>query len=431
MRSTYRFLPEYTQEELADKQLEGLKWSVRHAYAGSPAYQEKFKEAGVASDDIRSLDDLTRLPFTTVQDLRAGYPFPLVSVPLDRIVRVHASSGTTGKRKVLAYTRKDIEDWKIMMARCFELAGLTRQDRIQIAVGYGLWTAGAGFQLGCEHFGAMALPLGPGNLDFQLQFLQDMQSTCMCSTASMALLLAEQVEKHGVREKIALKKLIFGSEPHTVKMRNRVKQLLGVSDCFDISGLTELYGPGAGLDCPAHEGIHYWADYYILEIVDPETLKPVAPGEMGEMVITTLCKEAAPLIRYRTRDLCRIIPHTCSCGLCLPMHDKIMGRSDDMIIFRGVNIYPGQIADVLERFPELSSEYQIHLTRKDGLDHMLISVERKPDTPADLDANLSEAVAVELRKKLLVRGNVRVVNPLGLPRTYGKSKRVMDERNGE
>jgi phenylacetate-CoA ligase len=431
MRSTHGFLPDYTEEELAKRQLEGLKWTVAHAYEGSMAYREKLKEAGVAPGDIRSLEDLTRLPFTTVQDLRAGYPFPLVSVPMDQVVRVHASSGTTGKRKVLAYSQKDVDDWKNMMARCFELAGVTREDRVQIAVGYGLWTAGVGFQLGCEHFGAMALPLGPGNLEFQLQFLQDMQSTCMCCTASMALLLAEQVEKHGVREKIGLKKLIFGSEPHTVKMRNRVLNLLGAEDSFDISGLTELYGPGAGLECAAHEGIHYWADYYILEIVDPKTLQPVAPGEMGEMVVTTLCKEAVPLIRYRTRDLCRIIPHACSCGLCLPMHDKIMGRSDDMIIFRGVNIYPGQIADVLERFPEVSSEYQIHLTRKDGLDHMLINVERKPGASSDMDANLSEAVAVELRKRLLVRGNVRIVDPLGLPRTYGKSKRVVDERNGE
>ena len=429
MQSTYRFLPNLTEEELARIQCDGLKWTVRHAYEGSLAYREKFKEAGVAPDDIRSLDDLTRLPFTTVQDLRAGYPFPLLSVPMDQVVRLHASSGTTGKRKVLAYSQKDIDVWKNMMARCFELAGLSREDRIQIAVGYGLWTAGAGFQLGCEHFGAMALPLGPGNLEFQLQFLQDMQSTCMCSTASMALLLAEQVEKHGVRENIGLKKLIFGSEPHTVKMRDRVQSLLGVEDCFDISGLTELYGPGMGLDCPAHEGIHYWADLYILEILDPETLKPVVPGEVGEMVITTLCKDAVPLIRYRTRDLCRIIPHACSCGLSLPMHDKIMGRSDDMIIFRGVNIYPGQIADVLEKFPEVSSEYQIHLKHKAGLDVMLVNVERKPDVSGDMDVNLSEAIAVELRKKLLVRGVVRILDPMALPRSYGKSKRTLDERN--
>lgn len=431
MRSTYRFLPDLTEEELARKQLEGLQWSVRHAYEGSTAYREKFKEAGVAPDDIRSLDDLTRLPFTSVQDLRAGYPFPLISVPMEKVVRVHASSGTTGKRKVLAYSQKDIDVWKNMMARCFELAGLTPEDRVQIAVGYGLWTAGVGFQLGCEHFGAMALPLGPGNLEFQLQFLQDMQSTCMCSTASMALLLAEQVDKSGIRDSIGLKKLICGSEPHTAKMRAKVQSLLGVEDFFDISGLTELYGPGAGLDCAAHEGIHYWADMYILEIIDPVTSLPVAPGETGEMVITTLCKDAVPLIRYRTHDLCRIIPHKCSCGLCLPMHDRIMGRSDDMIIFRGVNIYPGQIADVLEKFPEVSSEYQIHLKRKDGLDVMLINVERKPDSSADMDANLSEAIAVELRKKLLVRGAVHVVAPLSLPRTYGKSKRVIDERNGD
>ncbi len=428
MTSTYGFLPDYTQEQLAEKQLQGLQWTVRHAYAGSTAYRTKLKEAGVVPEDIRSLDDLSRLPFTTVQDLRDGYPFPLLSVPRKEVVRIHASSGTTGKRKVLAYTRKDIDDWKVMMARCFELAGLSREDRVQVAVGYGLWTAGVGFQMGCEHFGAMALPLGPGNLDFQLQFLQDMQSTCLCSTASMALLLAEQVDTHRIREAIRLKRLIFGSEPHTTKMRERVVHLLGAEDAFDISGLTELYGPGAGLECAAHQGIHYWADYYILEIVDPQTLQPVPPGEMGEMVVTTLCKEAAPLIRYRTRDLCRIIPQSCSCGLCLPLHDRIMGRSDDMIIFRGVNIYPGQIAEVLEAFPEVSSEYQIHLTRKNGMDHMLVSVERRPNAQADMDANLAEAVAVALRNNLLVRGNVRIVDPRGLPRTYAKTKRVVDDR---
>ncbi len=431
MLSTYGFLPDYSPEELARKQLAGLQWTVRHVWEGSSAYRAKLDEAGISPEDIRSLDDLTSLPFTTVQDLREGYPFPLVSVPMQQVVRVHASSGTTGKRKVLAYTQKDIDDWKVMMARCFELAGLTRDDRVQMAVGYGLWTAGVGFQLGCEHFGATALPLGPGNLDFQLQFLQDMQTTCLCSTASMALLLAEQVEKHGIRDRIGLKRLIFGSEPHTPKMRKRVLELLGAEDAFDISGLTELYGPGAGLECPAHEGIHYWADYYILEIVNPDTLQPVAPGEMGEMVVTTLCKEAAPLIRYRTRDLCRIIPGGCSCGLCLPLHDKIMGRSDDMIIFRGVNIYPDQIAHVLERFPEVSSEYQIRLTRKDGLDHMRISVERKVGASSDTDENLAQAVAGALHKKLLARSKVRIVEPLGLPRTYGKTKRVVDERNEE
>jgi phenylacetate-CoA ligase len=304
-------------------------------------------------------------------------------------------------------------------------------DRVQIAVGYGLWTAGAGFQLGCERFGAMCVPIGPGNMEIHLQLLEDLQTTCLCSTASMALLLAEEVAKHNLKKKIALKKAIFGAETHTPKMRARFEDWLGLEDSFDISGMTELYGPGAGLECAAHEGIHYWADLYILEVLDPETLLPVAPGEVGEIVVTTLKKEAAPLIRYRTRDLTRLIPGECSCGLSIPRHDRILGRSDDMFIFRGVNIYPGQIAAVLEGFPELGSEFQIRLTRKDGRDQMLVKIERKIGVPADMDQNLSEAVSVEMRKHLLARGWVEIVAPGELPRSFGKTKRLIDDRDAQ
>ncbi len=298
-------------------------------------------------DGIHSLDDIQKLPFTTADDLREGYPFPLLSVPESQVVRIHASSGTTGKRKILSYTQKDIDDWTHFFARCYEMAGLTQKDRVQIAVGYGVWTAGASFQLGCEKFGAMAIPAGPGNVDMQCQFLVDLQSTVMCCTASMGLLMAEEISRRNLKNKIALKKMIFGSERSSDAMRKRIKDLLGLQDMFDIPGMTELYGPGTGLDCDKHEGVHYWADYYILEILDPENLEPVPVGEAGEMVVTTLCKEAAPLIRYRTRDLTCLIDHPCSCGNILPMHDRILGRSDDMIIFRAVNIYPGQIDQVL------------------------------------------------------------------------------------
>jgi len=312
------------------------------------------EQAGVGSDDIRSLDDIRKLPFTKADDLRVGYPFPLLAVPDSEVVRIHASSGTTGKRKILAYTQKDIDDWAHFFARCYEMAGLTPEDRVQIAVGYGVWTAGVGFQLGCEKFGAMALPVGPGNVDMQCQFLVDLQSTVMSCTASMGLLMAEEVNRRKLKDQIALKKMIFGSERSSDAMRARIKELLDLEDMFDITGMTELYGPGTGLDCHRHEGIHYWADYYILECLDPESLEPVPPGEVGEMVITTLCKEAAPLIRYRTRDLTRMIDHSCSCGSILPMHDRILGRSDDMIIFRAVNIYPGQIDEVLSPISEAS-----------------------------------------------------------------------------
>ena len=237
-----------------------------------------------------------------------GTPFPLRSVPFDRIVRIHASTGTTGKRKVLCYTQKDVDDWAHFFARCYEMAALDQKDRVQIAVGYGVWTAGVGFQLGCERYGAMAIPAGPGNLDMQCQFLVDLETTVLCCTASMGLLVAEEVRRRNLRDKIKLKKMIFGSERSSEAMRNRILELLDLEHLFDIPGLTELYGPGTGLDCVHHTGIHYWADYYILEIIDPETLEPVAEGEIGEMVVTTLRKEGAPLIRYRTRDLTRMGP---------------------------------------------------------------------------------------------------------------------------
>lgn len=423
-----RFIPLYTDDQIHNIQLDGLKWSVQHAAHGSVAYAEKFREAGVDPKAISSLDDLRHLPFTSVEDLRDGYPMPLLSVYEDEVVRIHASSGTTGKRKVLTYTQKDVNDWKTMMARCFELAELTPSDRVQICAGYGLWTAGVGFQLGCEHFGAMAVPVGPGNLNMQLQLMKDMGVTCMCSTASMALLMGEEVEKHGLRDDLKLKKCIFGSEAHTPKMRRRFAELLGIEDSFDISGMTELYGPGAGLECAAHEGIHYWADMYIVEIIDPETLQPVAPGEVGEMVVTTLRKEATPLIRYRTHDLTRLIPGECSCGVTMPRHDKIMGRSDDMIIFRGVNIYPGQIASVLEHFEGVSSEYQVRLSRSEGRDFMTVTVERPVGAHSGNDENVAKAVAAELHKQIMARASVELVDHGSLPRSFGKSRRIIDDR---
>ncbi|MDQ7032030.1 MAG: phenylacetate--CoA ligase [Desulfonauticus sp.] len=422
----YRFIPELTEEETIDLQLNGLRWTIHHASKGCPQYRKKLKEAGVNPEDIKTLKDLQYLPFTTVDDLREGYPFPLLAVSESEVVRVHTSSGTTGKRKVLAYTKKDINIWKTMLARCFELAGLSTLDRVQIAVGYGLWTAGAGFQLGCEHFGAMALPVGPGNLELQLQILTDLKATCLCSTASMALLLAEQVNQHNLKNKIALKKAIFGAEPHTPKMRQYIEDALGLEDSFDIPGLTELYGPGTGLECQAHTGIHYWADIFIIEIIDPNTLKPVEEGQVGEMVVTTLCKEAVPLIRYRTRDLTRLIPGKCACGLNLPRHDKIFGRSDDMFIFRGVNIYPSQLVNILEQFPELSSEYQIQLTRNQGLDQMTLKVEIKKDTK--IPEHLSKAIEQQIKSKILVSCKVEILSHGELPRSFGKSKRIIDHR---
>jgi phenylacetate-CoA ligase len=385
--------------------------------------------AGVAPDQIRTLDDIRRLPLTTAQDLQADYPFPLRSVPFEKIVRIHASSGTTGKRKVLCYTQKDIDDWATMFARCFEIAGLTQKDRVQIGVGYGLWTAGVGFQLGCERFGAMAVPVGPANTEMHCQLLVDMQSTVFCATASMALLIAEEIEKRGLQDQIAIKKIIFGAERHSKRMRQRIQEITGAEHLFDIPGLTELYGPGTGLECMTHQGVHYWADYYILEVLDPQTLEPVPPGEMGEMVVTTLRKEAAPLIRYRTRDLTRLIPGPCPCGNPLPRHDHLLGRSDDMFIFRAVNIYPGQIDHVLSHIRGVGSEYQVNLFhREDGRDVMLIKVERDQEALPEGDRMLAEAIAAEIRKQIMVRVQVEILDYGSLPRTERKSKRVFDNR---
>jgi phenylacetate-CoA ligase len=424
------FMPSFkNRDELKRHQLKGLQWTVNHAYQGSSFYRDRLEKTGVRLEDIQSLDDIRRLPFTTNDDLRVGYPFPLLSVPASEVVRIHASSGTTGKRKILTYTRQDIEDWTHFFARCYEMAGLTVEDRVQIAVGYGVWTAGIGFQLGCEKFGAMALPVGPGNIDIQCQFLVDLQSTAMCCTASMGLLMAEEINRRKLRDRIALKKMIFGSERSSDAMRQRIKELLGLEDMFDIPGMTELYGPGTGLDCPRHEGIHYWADYYILEILDPETLEPVPAGEVGEMVVTTLCKEAAPLIRYRTRDLTRLIDRSCSCGNVLPLHDRILGRSDDMIIFRAVNIYPGQIDEVLSTVSDAGCEYQVHLDRKDdGKDYMTIRLECCEDYDATHKPELAARVQQEIKNKIMVSCEVDVLDYCSLPRSERKSKRFFDNR---
>jgi phenylacetate-CoA ligase len=427
---TKTFMPAVkTGDELRALQLEGLRWTVAHAYGGSQAYRKKLDGAGVASDAIGSLADLERLPFTTARDLQEGYPFPLLSVPLEKVVRIHASSGTTGKRKVLCYTQKDIEDWTHFFARCYEMAGLTNEDRVQIAVGYGVWTAGISFQMGCEAFGALAVPAGPGNMDMQCQFLTDFGSTVLCCTASMGLLLAEEVHRRGIKDQVRLKKMIFGSERSSDAMRQRIQELLELDHMFDIPGMTELYGPGTGLDCMHHAGIHYWADYYILEVLDPETLKPVPEGEIGEMVVTTLRKEAVPLIRYRTRDLTRLVPGDCPCGSVLPRHDRILGRSDDMIIFRAVNIYPGQIDHILSHVEGIGSEYQIMLDRgQDGRDTMTLKVERDADAGAEADIRLAQTIQQEIKKQIMVSADVRMVAYGSLPRSERKSKRVFDNR---
>jgi phenylacetate-CoA ligase len=308
------------------------------------------------------------------------------------------------------------------------MAGLTRKDRVQIAVGYGLWTAGVGFQLGCERFGAMAVPVGPGNRDMHCEVMVDLKSTVFCCTASMGLLMAEEIQRRNLADKIAINKVIFGAERHSAAMRKQIEEYFGIEESFDIPGLTELYGPGTGLECQKHEGVHYWADYYILEIIDPKTLEPLPPGETGEMVVTTLCKEATPLIRYRTRDLTHLKPEPCSCGSVLPMHGPLLGRTDDMFIIRGVNIYPGQIDDLLSQEDRVGSEYQVLLTRRDGKDYMTIRAERSETTRSSEDGAITTQLEDAIRRNILVRGKVELVDYGSLQRTERKSKRVFDER---
>ena len=418
-----------TQEELRGHQIKGLQWTVTHAYNGSPDYRKKFEAAGVHPDDIQGLDDLQRLPFTTADDLREGYPFPLRCVPFEQIVRIHSSSGTTGKRKNLCYTRKDVEDWATFFARCYRMAGVTAKDRVQIAVGYGVWTAGVGFQAACEKVGAMALPSGPGNVDLQCQFLLDLQSTVLCCTASMGLLLAEEVKRRGLTDLISLRKIIYGSERSSRSMRAKISSLLGGAELFDITGLTELYGPGTGIECPHHDCIHYWADYYLLEILDPETLQPVPQGEWGEMVVTTLAKEAVPLIRYRTHDITRILPGPCSCGSIMPRHSRIMGRTDDMFKFRAVNIYPSHVDQIISSIPGLGSEYQIHLTR-DAAERGIMRLVVETGENADLAASqpLADVLVKRVKRELMVTPEVELVAYGVLPRSERKSQRVFDNR---
>ncbi len=428
--STSSFMPALrTSEELAAFQREGLKWTVAHAYHGSPEYRRKFEAAGVAPGDINHLDDLKRLPFTTADDLREGYPFPLRSVPFEKIVRIHSSSGTTGKRKNLCYTQKDVDDWIHFFARCYQMAGVTVADRVQIAVGYGVWTAGVGFQMACERLGAMALPTGPGNVDLQCQFMRDMQSTVLCCTASMGLLMAEEINQRGLTEKINIRKVIYGSERSSRSMRQKISELFGGAELFDITGMTELYGPGTGIECPHHDCIHYWGDYYLIEILDPETLEPVPEGEWGEMVVTTLQKEAVPLIRYRTRDITRIIPGACSCGSIMPRHSRIMGRTDDMFIFRAVNIYPSHIDQIISGIPALGSEYQIHLSR-DAAERgvMRIIVEMGQGEAMSQAESLAAGLVQRLKRELMVTAQVTVEAYGTLPRSERKSQRVFDTR---
>ena len=405
-----------------EQQLKLVDRQIKRLVGCGNFYGTKLKEAGIGG--VESVDDFLRLPFSHKQDLRDAYPLGLMAVPEEEIVRIHSSSGTTGTPVIIPYTAKDVDDWAAMFKRCYEFAGITTKDRIQITPGYGLWTAGIGFQLGAEKLGAMAVPMGPGNTEKQLQFMMDMKTTVLCATSSYALLLAEEIEKRGIKDKVCLKKGVIGSERWGEKMRERISSELGI-ELYDIYGLTEIYGPGIGINCRYDQGMHIWDDYVYLEIIDPLTGENVPDGEFGEIVLTTLVKEGAPLIRYRTHDISRIIPGECPCGSPFPRIDVIQGRSDDMVKFKGVNFFPKQIEEILALYPEVSSEYQIRISHLERRDTLRLYVE----TTGDVDFMLlSKKLEAAVKSRIGFTPLVKVVEVGVLPRSEKKTKRVIDER---
>lgn len=408
--------------QISEKQIELVNNRIQALVKAESFYGKKLAEAGIT--EIHSAEDFKKLPFSEKKDLREAYPLGLMTAPEEEIVRIHSSSGTTGLPVIIPYTQKDVDDWAIMFSRCYETAGITNRDRIQITPGYGLWTAGIGFQNGAEKLGAMVIPMGPGNTDKQLQMMQDMESTVICATSSYALLLAEEIEKRGIRNRIKLRKGVIGSERWSQKMRERISTELGI-ELYDIYGLTEIYGPGIAINCEYNEGMHYWDDFLYIEVIDPVTGENVPDGEQGEIVITTLVKEGAPLIRYRTHDLSRIIPGKCKCGRCYPRLDVIQGRTDDMMKFRGVNVFPNQIEEVLASFPEISSEYQVRISHIEGKDVMHIYVESDSKTNCN---DLSKRIADKFKSRIGFTPGVKVVEIGVLPRSTKKTARVIDER---
>lgn len=407
---------------MTENQFTGIKSMLERVTAFDGFYKKKLAEYDVSA--IQSKEDFEKLPFTNKEELREIYPLGLAAVPEEEIVRIHSSSGTTGTPIIIPYTARDVEDWAEMFKRCYEYAGVTKKDRIHITPGYGLWTAGIGFQNGAEKLGAMVIPMGPGNTDKQLRMMMDLKSTVLTATSSYALLLAEEIARRGIGDKIYLKRALIGSERWGEKMRRRIAAELGVK-LYDIYGLTEIYGPGIAISCDYESGMHYWNDYVYFEIVDPHTGEQVPEGATGELVITAFRKEGAPLIRYRTHDLTRFLPGECACGSKFPRIDTLIGRTDDMVKVKGVNIYPGQIDDLLREVEGASSEYQVMIDHLNGKDILTLFFE----TEAQADRREIEQRMKELFKTRI--GITIVPKAVGigdLPRSEKKSTRIFDNR---
>lgn len=419
------------REYLENLQLRRLKETVYRVYAFVPAYKAKMDEAGIRPDDINSLEDIQKLPFTTKQDLRDNYPFGLFAVPMSEVVRVHSSSGTTGKPTVVGYSKRDIDTWAELMARALTSAGATRHSIIQNSYGYGLFTGGLGVHYGAERLGASVIPTSGGNTKRQVMLMQDFGSTHLTCTPSYALFLYEVMQEMGIQpEDIKLKAGIFGAEPWSENMRREIESKLKIN-AFDIYGLSEIIGPGVAIECPCKCGLHIAEDHFMAEIIDPETGEVLPEGSHGELVITTITKEALPMIRYRTRDLTKLDKTVCECGRTHVRMHKVLGRSDDMVIIRGVNVFPSMVESVLLNIPGVEPHYLLVVDRKGTLDVLEVQVEVSEQVFSDEVRKLEElgaTIARELDSALGIGVKVRLVEPKSIERSEGKARRVIDKR---
>ena len=417
-------------EQIKALQVERLKATVAHCM-NNPIYKERLEKAGVTPESITSIDDIRRIPFTTKQDLRENYPFGLASVPLRECVRLHSSSGTTGNPTVILHTQKDLDEWANQVARNLWMVGLRPDDVFQNSSGYGMFTGGLGFQYGAERLGMLTVPAAAGNSLRQIKFMTDFGTTALHAVPSYVTRLYEVMQEQGVdpRKDTKLKVLAIGAEPHSEEQRQRIEKMLGVK-AYNSFGMSEMCGPGVGFECKEQNGLHFWEDYYIVEIVDPETLEPVPDGEIGELILTSIRREAMPLLRYRTRDLTRVLGRGCPCGRNHVRLDRMKGRSDDMMVLRGVNIFPIQIEKILMQFKELASNYLITLTTDDNNDNMTVEVELEELFTDDYQKliQLQKNVKRALKDEILLTPHVKLVPKGSLPTSEGKAVRVIDKR---
>lgn len=419
-----------SREKLNELQLQRLKKTINIA-SNSPYYKKAFTQHGINADSIQSLEDIKKIPFTTKADMRKNYPFGLVAGDMKDAVRIHSSSGTTGNPTVIVHSQHDLDSWANLVARCLYMVGLRKTDVFQNSSGYGMFTGGLGFQYGAERLGALTVPAAAGNSKRQIKFIKDFGTTALHAIPSYAIRLAEVFQEEGIDPKSTkLKTLVIGAEPHTNEQRTKIEKLLNVK-AYNSFGMTEMNGPGVAFECMVQNGMHFWEDCYLVEIIDPETGEHVPDGEIGELVLTTLDREQMPLIRYRTRDLTRILPGKCPCGRTHIRIDRIKGRSDDMFIIKGVNIFPMQIEKILVQFPQLGSNYLITLETKNNQDEMIVEVELSDlstDNYIELQS-LAKEITHQLKDEILLTPKLKLVNKGSLPQSEGKAVRVKDLRN--